>query len=77
MRIQISKYFIKLRTPFICSYLRDKRGGLVARVGGRKEKHEGVFWENLRGRDHFEDLGIDGRIILEGILNISVGIAWT
>jgi hypothetical protein len=25
-----------------------------------------VFWlENLKGRDHLEDVGVDGRIILE------------
>jgi hypothetical protein len=28
-----------------------------------------VFWmENLKGRDHLEDLSIDGKIILEFIL---------
>jgi len=28
-----------------------------------------VFWvENLKGRDHLEDLGVDGRIILEWLL---------
>jgi hypothetical protein len=28
-----------------------------------------VFWlENLKGRDHLEDLGVDGDIILEWIL---------
>jgi hypothetical protein len=28
-----------------------------------------IFWlENLKGNDHLEDLGVDGRIILEGIL---------
>jgi hypothetical protein len=27
-----------------------------------------VFWlENLKGGDHLEDLGVDGRIISEGI----------
>jgi hypothetical protein len=27
------------------------------------------FWlENLRGRDHLEDLGLDGKIILDRIL---------
>jgi hypothetical protein len=29
--------------------------------------HTGCRWGNLRGRDHFEDIGIDGRIILKFI----------
>jgi len=33
-----------------------------------------IFWlKNLKGRDHIEDLGIDGRIILEWDL----GKVWT
>jgi hypothetical protein len=33
-----------------------------------------VFWlENLKGRDHSEDLGVDGKIILEWILGKWVG----
>jgi hypothetical protein len=27
-----------------------------------------IWSENLKGRDHLEDIGIDGRIILEYIL---------
>jgi hypothetical protein len=34
----------------------------VAHIGEMRN----VFWlKNLKGRDHLEDLGIDGRIILE------------
>jgi len=34
-----------------------------------------VFWlENLMGRDHSEDLDIDGRIMLHGILG--KGVDW-
>jgi hypothetical protein len=30
---------------------------------------DAIFWlENLKGRDHSEDLGVDGRIMLELIL---------
>jgi hypothetical protein len=31
------------------------------------EVHTGFWWESLRKRDHLEDLGIDGRIILKWI----------
>jgi hypothetical protein len=36
------------------------------------------FWsENLKERDHSEDLGMDERIILEWILGKHGGKAWT
>jgi hypothetical protein len=34
-------------------------------LGG--EVHTGFWWGNLRERDHFEDPGVDGSIILRGI----------
>jgi len=30
--------------------------------------HAPLWLENLKGRDHSEDLGVDGNIILESIL---------
>jgi len=36
----------------------------------------GFCWEELRERDHFEDLGIHGRIILKYIFNKREGKAW-
>jgi hypothetical protein len=30
-------------------------------------KRKGVWWENLRERNHLEDLGVDGGIILKWI----------
>jgi hypothetical protein len=33
----------------------------------RGEVHTGFWWETLRERDHFENPGIDGRIILRWI----------
>jgi len=36
------------------------------------------FWPgNLKGRDHLEDLGVDGKIILEWILGKQGGKVWT
>jgi hypothetical protein len=34
---------------------------------GREEVHTGFWWGNLRERDHLEDTGVDGRIILSWI----------
>jgi hypothetical protein len=43
----------------------------------RVEAHTGFLWGNLRERDHFEDPGIDGRIILRRIFRKwDVGV-WT
>jgi len=37
------------------------------RVWGRGEVYTGVWWENLKERDHFGDPSVDGRIILRWI----------
>jgi hypothetical protein len=37
-----------------------------------------MFWlENWKGRNHLEDLGVDGKIILELILGKYGGRVWT
>jgi hypothetical protein len=44
---------------------------------GRGEVNTGIWWENLKEKDHLEDLGIDVRIILRWIsMKWDVG-AWT
>jgi hypothetical protein len=35
---------------------------------GRGEMHTGCWWKNLMKREHLEDSGVDGRIILKWIL---------
>jgi hypothetical protein len=46
-------------------------------VWRRGEMHKGFWWGNLRKRDHLENPGVDGRIILKWILKKYAGRAWT
>ena len=46
--------------------------GLVAHMGERMV-HAGFWWGNLRGSDHFKDLGVDERMILKWIFKELVG----
>jgi hypothetical protein len=46
-------------------------------VWGRGEVYTGVWWGNLSERDHLEDLGIDGRLILKWIFRMWDVGAWT
>jgi hypothetical protein len=41
--------------------------GEACNVWGKEEACAGFRWGNLRERDHLEDPGIDGRIILKWI----------
>jgi len=40
--------------------------GHVARMG-RGKVYTGFWWGNLRERDHLEDAGVDGKILLKWI----------
>jgi hypothetical protein len=39
--------------------------------------HTKFWWENMKGRDYAEDLGADGKIISELILEKCGGKVWT
>jgi hypothetical protein len=43
----------------------------------REEMHTGFWWRHLWERDHLENSGIDGRIILRWIFRKWDGGAWT
>jgi hypothetical protein len=63
--------------PNVC-IIKLRRGwvGHVARMGGG-QMHIGFWLGNLRERDNMEDLGVDGRMILQCMLKKSFGKAWT
>ena len=44
---------------------------------GTGEVHVGFWWGNLRERDHFDDPGVDGRILLRWIFRKLGAGAWT
>ena len=43
----------------------DEMDGVCGTYGKKGGVRPGFVGENLRGRDHYEDLGIDGKIILK------------
>ena len=57
-----------LYSPNIIRVIKSRMGqvGHVARMV-REEVHTGLWWENLRERDHLEDPVVDGKIILRWI----------
>jgi hypothetical protein len=42
-------------------------GTAESSILGRCERHRALWLENVKGRDHLEDLGVIGRIMLEWI----------
>jgi hypothetical protein len=55
--------------PNIIRVIKSKRRRRVGHVARMEEMRDKTFWsENLKGRDYLEELGVDGRKILERIL---------
>jgi len=51
-------------------------GNNMCHVWGIVEVHAGIWWGNVKVRNHLEDLGIDGKLILKWVSNESFGRTW-
>jgi len=55
--------------PNIVAVIKQRMTELgIWHVWGTREVHTGFWWGDMRGRDHLEDLDIDGKTVLKCIL---------
>jgi len=64
--VWISRRIILTRCYSCDKMKKNEKGEHVARTGGG-ELHTEFWWGNLRERNHLEDLGVEGRIMLKRI----------
>jgi hypothetical protein len=55
----------------------DKMGGTCSRHGTDEKGIQYFAWKIMKGRDHAEDISVDGKITLEWILVKQFGRTWT
>jgi hypothetical protein len=68
-------YFVYSFTEFNYCLFNDaanntEYGRGIYYVWGKSEVHTEFWWGNLRERNHFEDIGVDWRIILKWIFGL-------
>jgi hypothetical protein len=72
-----TSYLVHFTKYYYDDQIKDDRGGGGCSV--YEEDEECIKWyvENLKGRDHLEDLSVDGNIILKLILKKQDLRVWT
>ena len=73
---ELNDQYSSLNIVRVIKSRRFRWAGHLARIG-RGEVCTGFWWGNLRERDHLEDPGVDGRIILSWIFRKWHVGAWT
>jgi uncharacterized protein YjiS (DUF1127 family) len=67
-RLHNEEFYNLYTSPNILRVIKSRRMRYVEQVAHMEQMRHTVFWlGNLKGRDHLEDIGIDGNIILDGI----------
>jgi hypothetical protein len=66
-RLHTEKLYALYSSANIIQAIKSKRIGWVGHVAyiGDRELHTGFWWGDVMERDHLEDIGVDGRIMLK------------
>jgi len=73
---ELNDLYASLSIVRVIKLRRMRLAGNIARMG-KRQVYTGPWWGHLRGRDHWGDQGVAGRIILRWIFkNWDVG-SWT
>ena len=73
---ELNDLYCSLNIVRVIKWRRMRWAGHVAYVGGEMW-HTEFWWENLREKDHLQDPGLDGKIILRWIFRKWDVVLWT
>ena len=71
---ELNNLYCSYNIVWVIKIEKNEMGGACSAYG--REVYTGFWWVNLRERDHFEDPGVDGRIILRWIFRKCDRMDW-